>query len=424
MMMRSDYAPFERAIDADYIRHELVRAPGFIGEDQELVRINVSRVFPSKFGGLCVQYLLLVRQQDKTYRRVPLCGLLRTHGAAMPNWARREERVLCIADASLAIPLFPWDPKLSVLEDILGEQATVDPTRDVSDWVANGGATREVLSYRLARRCVLRYTAAVSDGDVDKIIVKIARRRRIAATINALEHLRHGGFALGAADALTVPGTLAVDPGHRFLVMEHVPGQAIHDLVGLAEFEDACAGAANTLAKLQRSVSTTGLPPYTVRDEISGLQQWAQLVGDPYPHLRRTIEDHIDELEIRMPSDRQVVCLHRDFYDKQVIYSPRRISLIDCDGLAAGDPALDYGNFLAHLVLRTLQHAEHGERIIKGMGAFRGTFPMPPARVAWWTSAALVRLAAIYSMRPRWRSLTPVLLEHAKVTRESKEVRV
>src|SRR5262249_9497150 len=44
--------------------------------------------------------------------------------------------------------------------------------------------------------------------------------------------------------------------------------------------------------------------------------------------------------------------LHGDFYEKQVLVRPDGLAFVDLDDSSAGDPALDLGNFLAHLELR------------------------------------------------------------------------
>lgn len=47
--------------------------------------------------------------------------------------------------------------------------------------------------------------------------------------------------------------------------------------------------------------------------------------------------------------------LHRDFYPDQVLMDGERVWLLDLDLCALGDPCLDHGNFLAHLVERALR---------------------------------------------------------------------
>ena len=42
---------------------------------------------------------------------------------------------------------------------------------------------------------------------------------------------------------------------------------------------------------------------------------------------------------------------HNDFYDDQMLVLPeRRIALVDFEEIAPGDPMIDVGNFLAHLL--------------------------------------------------------------------------
>jgi len=47
--------------------------------------------------------------------------------------------------------------------------------------------------------------------------------------------------------------------------------------------------------------------------------------------------------------------IHRDFYPDQVLVDGRRLYLLDFDLYCEGDPGLDVGNFLGHLVEQSLR---------------------------------------------------------------------
>jgi thiamine kinase-like enzyme len=59
------------------------------------------------------------------------------------------------------------------------------------------------------------------------------------------------------------------------------------------------------------------------------------------------------------------VPLHRDFYQDQILFSNDQTFLVDLDLVAIGHPALDVGNFLAHLTehgIRRFDNANHWYR--------------------------------------------------------------
>jgi aminoglycoside phosphotransferase (APT) family kinase protein len=131
-----------------------------------------------------------------------------------------------------------------------------------------------------------------------------------------------------------------------------------------------------------------------------------------------------------VPKSEETAPVHRDFYDKQVLIGEKRVTLVDVDTLAWGDPALDLGNFLAHLYLRSRQHPEHQNDWRRARSVFveeyrtvqtsAGDAEAVWQRVGWWETSALLRLAGLYSLRPRWKELAGPLLERAVANLEGK----
>ena len=157
-------------------------------------------------------------------------------------------------------------------------------------------------------------------------------------------------------------------------------------------------------------------------NEIEKLQAWGRLLQRVYPKLASEFQANLDHLASRRPVPiSNPSPIHGDFHDKQVIYAAGQTALIDCDGLTNGDPGQDYGNFVAHVELRRLQHAEHAADIDASLQRFQATYP-PGAGAEWWTATTFLRLAAIYSLRPRWRHLTMHLLNLADVNASRKVI--
>ena len=84
---------------------------------------------------------------------------------------------------------------------------------------------------------------------------------------------------------------------------------------------------------------------------------------------------------------------------------------------AIGDPALDLGNFLAHLRFRACQSPDRANTTLAGLAgrkaftlAYQSTSPALWSRVLWWESASLLRLVCVYSLRTRWQELAVHLL--------------
>jgi hypothetical protein len=98
---------------------------------------------------------------------------------------------------------------------------------------------------------------------------------------------------------------------------------------------------------------------HTIADEPRILHERLPLVAEAYPQWATRIErllNACDRLGAGLPQP-IYAGIHRDFYADHVIVDRERLYLLDFDLYCEGDPALDVGNFLGHLIeqgLRTL----------------------------------------------------------------------
>jgi Ser/Thr protein kinase RdoA (MazF antagonist) len=161
---------------------------------------------------------------------------------------------------------------------------------------------------------------------------------------------------------------------------------------------------------------------HTAATEAADLASRTDRICTIFPHGASLLSEVRDSLGARAASGLESATarlVHRDFYDKQVLYTAGRTTLLDLDNLASGDPAQDVGNFLAHLELRRLQHSELEPGLARAADAFLDAYgnvdPDFRERVGWWQAATLLRLAGLYALRPRWHHLT---LDLAKLARQ------
>lgn len=118
-------------------------------------------------------------------------------------------------------------------------------------------------------------------------------------------------------------------------------------------------------------------------------------------------------------ADAERVPSHRDFYDKQVLLAKGRATLIDFDTYCMADPALDLGNFLAHLELARLQSLMPADGLRDAFldGYCRTTDVLPgDVRMSAYEAASLLRLACLYALSTRWRTLAGPLIEACRAT--------
>ncbi len=184
--------------------------------------------------------------------------------------------------------------------------------------------------------------------------------------------------ALFAAQTTTlrVPRPVAWLPEAQALVTGVAPGVACRNL------EPALDGG--TFERIGRALAELhALPPFggsvkRLSDHVAELVRPSpRVVSAEQPHHALTIERtlaHLSEAE-RQWGAVAVVSLHRDFHLRQLFDDGLRITVIDWDDAACGDPAFDVGYFTAYL--RTHYALEDA---VTGINAFRRGYGDGP----WW----------------------------------------
>lgn len=423
MKLHSDYSGFALAINDEAMLDLLKpKLKTILGGIFKLSNLHVTRVFPRKDGGLTIQYEITLKNLkiDRERKRL-VCGHLLAPFAPWPDYiGNTRGNVIMLDDLRLVLPIFPFDTKLPNLAKLLAfKKGSIIPNLLGSSIYAEGelGITNyEILGYRLEKRCVIRYALSrnQSDKNTKKIIIKAMRPSAAARSAKNFKNLQENGFHPGSEDRLTTPEIYKFDDKLGAIFMEDAPGLSLHFLLDNVILPDSCKAAGKILQKLH-SLDVNDLKAHTKQDELGNINRNIELMGYMFPKFEIAFKEAfaaLEELTIK-DADKPVVS-HRDFYDKQVLYSENRTTLIDCDNIAMADPALDYGNFVAHMTLRKLQHPESSTNIDNGLEAFRAGYNQINENIKtnshWWTAATLLRLATLYILRPRWHDLTPELL--------------
>lgn len=199
-----------------------------------------------------------------------------------------------------------------------------------------------LLRHKPGRRVLVEYRLTVGGAPV-VLLGKLRARGADHRAYATLAGFRQQGFAEPAA--VVVPEPVALLPAVGMLLMRRMPG------VPFLCRTDRAAAVADGLARLQAA------SPVTQRVHRGG-DEWATLerelghAAGSRPWLARRIGAVLGALE---PLTRQLdagpqLGLHRDFYHDQVLVDGDRVVLLDLDCHAIGHPAIDAGNFIAHLL--------------------------------------------------------------------------
>ncbi len=219
-----------------------------------------------------------------------------------------------------------------------------------------------------------------------------------------------------------VPRVLSFDSDRLSLEIEFCPGTSLNRrwLAG-----EGLAADGPRVADLLRWLADTplpdGFPVHSIDDEVRVIEERAPVfertLAVPSPRVGPVITRVTAALRA-LPPVAPVLC-HRDFHDKQVLLSGEGGALIDLDLAAAGHPALDFGNILAHLQLRALKGAELPWAEIARPIAEAGRSDRGIAEsLRVWTAATLLRLTLIYARRYRRPGLIDALIDSTEASLE------
>lgn len=274
----------------------------------------------------------------------------------------------------------------------------------------------EVRRHKPGRRCLIEYRFQAGTSGTYSVIAKLRRRGVDSANFALLQALSRNGFGEGAADGIAIPQPLGEVPALALTLCRKAPGTPLTELLGNPATAVWTTRAADALHKLHRSHHSIARR-HAISDELDTLRERLPAVAADLPALRHRILDLLDgclRLGSRIPAAFPVL-LHRDFYPDQILIDGDRLWLLDLDLAATGDPALDAGNFLAHVMelalrirgdVRACAPAEHAFRV-----RVLSRSLIAPESLHAWTTLALARHVAISHQFPERRHLTSAILD-------------
>lgn len=313
--------------------------------------------------------------------------------------ARRWMRL----DADTAVEVMPWqDRKVP-----LGGSLTAEERH-----------AARVLAYRPERRLAL----SVERGG-RRLVEKGYRRGRSEPA--AIAHRLAAGALAGSG--LGVAPLIEENRATSSLVFAPVSGR---EPALTASTTATFALLGHGLRALQDSTEGEPAALFTAADELAVLERWRERSL----RIRRALPAGWEEERVRCAHallDAPPVptgLAHRDLHDRQLLVDDGRVTLLDFDLLCRAEVALDPGNLIAHLRLRRLQagstegvEARDRGREVDGMqierlgvaflaGLGRGGDPAFQIRLLCYQASSLLRLALVYSLRPRWETLAGELV--------------
>lgn len=278
-----------------------------------------------------------------------------------------------------------------------------------------------VMRYKPARRCLLTYDFAhASDPAAIRIVGKIRARGpdRRAFAINRA--LWNAGFQPGKGAAFVVPEPLGIVRDFHMFVQRWVPGETAETAFDGARGVGNAREIALALHALHGARVVTDRT-HTLDDELRLLSDLLARFSAARPSWAPRIENVVKvcgELARKLPESRRCG-IHRDFYPAQVILGRQGVAILDLDLYASGDPALDVGNFLAHMTERSIRRHGSPSAYAASEECFERTYSalapdVAPEAIHAYTTLALARhvyLSTTFSDRTHTTSLLLACVE-------------
>jgi hypothetical protein len=217
-----------------------------------------------------------------------------------------------------------------------------------------------VIRHKPGKRCVIEYDVKVEReglrSETITLIGKVRARRYGNEALRLQELIWNAGFQADSSDGISVPEPIGVLPKLQVWLQRKVPGRVTSELLGGSDGIAIARRIAKAIHKLHRA----GVPTertHTMADELRILHEHLPLVTETKPHLGKRIERVLaacDQLGATLSAPK--ACgIHRDFYPAQVIVDGARLYLLDFDLYCQGDPGLDIGNFLGHMIEQSVR---------------------------------------------------------------------
>ena len=315
-------------------------------------------------------------------------------------------------------PALASDPTWAFLRDALDPRAA---PRHLAPSLARADATEAILReirvsrHKPGRRCIVEYAFETSGAPHGLVILGKSRIKGLAANGHfALESLWDAGFR-PSRSPVCVPQPLGAIPAWRMTLQRKVKGDPAS--AGLAGPDGAAIAA--RAAEAIHLLHTKGIAPiraHTVGDELRILRErLSQLVELFGPARIQALLYNCVRIAAQLPRCRPRP-VHRDFYPAHVLVDGERLWLIDLDLYSAGDPALDAGNFLAHMIEERLRREGTADGLSDTESAFESRYAqlaeshvVPAIRI--YTTLSLTRHVHLSTQYPERLHTTEALLE-------------
>jgi len=336
-----------------------------------------------------------------------------------PDWPERAAAILDRAEALLPAPALPGDR----LGELLARARDPDVAAPLVTAAAAlpVGAVEGVTLLRLkpGRRALLRY-ALPEGSEPPALLGKLRAKGADTRTAHLHATLRAAGLDGRAPHRVGVPRPRGAIEGLHLWLQEEAPGCRLTGHLRPDGETAAAAQAGAALARLHATAAET-TRRWTLADEIAVLQQALEQAAAQHLFARQRLDALLAGCRRAAAALPPVpeAGIHRDWYPDQILIDGGTAWILDLDLYARGDPAVDLGNFLAHVIELSIRRhgtrealAAHEAAFLDGYAGADGQFDA--TRVAVLKTLSLARLVTVSLRMPDRRPAAKDILQAAE----------
>ena len=292
---------------------------------------------------------------------------------------------------------------------------------------------RELLRYVPEQKWIVRLSAQCHDADKGADEKRTIAIRSADAGLCRTLHDRSRALrraVRGHEGAFHVPRAMVLDANLGLMAMRWAWGDSLLDMLRTNDPAAVMDRVATGLRVLQR-LSIDGLATVRAADRLASAGECVRDLGAVLPRMKPSLEVLLAELSQRCPADdsAHTCTCHNDFHWNQFRGQPDRLTILDLERCARGDPCVDVATFriqLAMLPYRPQLHVSIAEAADWSQ-AFRsawesqsssGSPGLDDTRIRWHSAVALLVLARgmMRHLRRGWPALADRCLESAMST--------
>ena len=212
-----------------------------------------------------------------------------------------------------------------------------------------------VVRHKLGRRCLLEYDIEIEKAKSKQKVITIIGKARAKGidrkTYDISCKLWETGFHFKSNDSISVPQPIGFVPELNMWFQKKVPGIVATKLLSTNNCIKLIKRISEAAFKIQKTNISTS-KQHTITDELFILQTKLNQVIKEQPKLENRVKRVLEachNLGYSIPSS-ESTGIHRDFYPDQILVDGNHLHIVDFDLYCKGDPGLDIGNFIGHMI--------------------------------------------------------------------------